>query len=76
MVALIGEQKVVGVAQVGDGRKVGGRGAPPTPQDRGDMNRDAHALARTEPAGIALSPVGTRGAVVQEVRVNVDQHPR
>jgi hypothetical protein len=35
---------------------------------------DADALARTQPAGVTLPPVGAWGSVVQEVGVDVDEH--
>ena len=76
MLALEGEHRVVAVAQVGERRKIRGRGLPPAPENGGDVGGDAHALPRTQPAGVPLPPVGARGAVVQEVRVNVDQHAR
>ena len=74
MLPLEPQQVVVAVAQILGRGEVGGRGQPPAPQNRGDVDRDPDALARAEPAGVALAPVGARRAVVEEVRVDVDQH--
>ena len=38
------------------------------------MDRDPDPFAGAQPAGIALAPVGSRGAVVEEMRVNVYKH--
>jgi hypothetical protein len=39
------------------------------------MHRDADAIPGPEAAGIPLAPVGARGAVVQKMSVDVDEHP-
>jgi hypothetical protein len=37
--------------------------------------RDADALPGLQPAGIALAPIGARGAVVKKMGVDIDKHP-
>jgi hypothetical protein len=76
LLPLEGEQGVVGVAQIGNGRKIRWRGQPPAPEDGGDVDGDAHALPRAQTAGVPGLPVRAGGAVVQEVGVHVDEHPR
>ena len=39
------------------------------------MGGDADAVAGVEAAGVTLAPVGPGRAIVQEVCVDVDQHP-
>ncbi len=70
------EQPVVGVAQIGNGREVGGRRGPPTAQDRRHVAGDADPVTRAQPAGVSGLPVGARGAVMEKMRVHVDEHAR
>jgi hypothetical protein len=39
------------------------------------MHRDPDPLPGSEPAGVAFTPVGARGTIVEEMRVDVDEHP-
>src|SRR5256886_11580694 len=74
MGVLQADESVIAVLQIGRGRKVGRRRPAKTPEDRGDVGRDADALTSAEPAGVALAPIGAERAVVIKMRVDVDQH--
>ena len=39
------------------------------------MDCDSDALAGAKPAGVTLAPVGAGRAIVEKVRVDVDEHP-
>ena len=69
------QEEAVAVLDVAGRGKVDGRGGAPAAEDRGDMDRNTDALPGSQPAGIAFSPVGAGGAIVQEMGVNVDEHP-
>jgi hypothetical protein len=76
LLPLEAEQEVVAVAQVLGRGEVGRRGVAPTAQDGGHVHGNADAIARAQPAGVALPPVGARGSIVQEMRMDVDEHSR
>jgi hypothetical protein len=73
--ALERQKAVVAVFDVGGRRKVDRRRQSPAAQYRGDVNRNANALASPQAAGIALLPVAAGRTFVEKMGVYVDEGP-
>jgi hypothetical protein len=69
------EQEIVAVLRVGRGGEVDRGGETPATENRRYVHRNPDAVPGPQTAGIPLLPVGARRTVVQEVRVDVDEHP-
>src|SRR5258705_396621 len=73
--ALQDEERIVPVRDVGGRREVDRRRPPPAAEDRRHVGCDPDHVARGQTTGVALPPVGARGAIVVKVGVDVDEHP-